>query len=516
VSGADKPDGVGKATSRKPIVYAGEKSDSSVVPGKLPNNGRSPAEAMEERELAKGNSDQPSAPRTQSRTRALSGLLAVRQAARRDRRVKFTSLLHHVTVELLCESFYALKRDAACGVDGITWREYEQDVHERLKALHDSVHSGRYRAKPVRRVYIPKADGSERPLGVTALEDKIVQAAIVQVLNAIYEQNFLGLSYGFRPGRGQHDALDALSVGIQNNRVRWILDVDIRAFFDTIDHEWMMCFLQHRIADRRVLGLIARWLRTGVIENGKRIPAKQGTPQGAPISPLLANIYLHYVMDLWVRKWRERTAQGEMIAVRYADDSVLGFEQREDAWRFRHALDTRLAQFNLTLHPEKTRLLRFGWFAIEDCKKRGEGKPETFDFLGFTHFCSQTKNGMFVVGRVTISKRMRTTLTEIRAQLHKRRHEPVSVIGQWLSRLFRGYCNYYHVPGNSRRLDAFRREIIGAWRHALKRRSQRHRLNWERMTALARLFIPYPRELPMHPHPITRFGVKTQGRSRMR
>jgi RNA-directed DNA polymerase len=380
----------------------------------------------------------------------------------------------------------------------------------------DKVHSGWYRAKPVRRAFVPKADGSERPLGVTALEDKIVQTAVVQVLNAIYEQNFLGLSYGFRPGRGQHEALDALSVGIQNSRVRWILDVDIRAFFDTIDHEWMMCFLQHRIADRRVLGLIARWLLTGVIENGKRIPAKQGTPQGAPISPLLANIYLHYVMDLWIWRWRGRTAQGEMIAVWYADDSVLGFEKREDAWSFRHALESRLAQFNLTLHPEKTRPLRFGWFAVEDCKKRGEGKPETFDFLGLTHLCSQTKNGMFVVGRMTISKRMRATLKEIRVQLHKRRHEPVPVIGQWLSRLFRGYCNYYHVPDNTRRLDAFRREIIGAWRHALKRRSQRHRLNWERMIVLAKLFIPYPRELPMHPHPITRFGVKTQGRSRMR
>lgn len=272
----------------------------------------------------------------------------------------------HVTVKLLRESFYALKRDAACGVDGITWREYEQHVHERLKALHDNVHSGRYRAKPVRRVYIPKTDGSERPLGVTALEDKIVQAAVVKVLEAIYEQNFLGLSYGFRPGRGQHDASDALSVRIQNAQVRWILDVDISAFFDTIDHDWMMCFLQHRIADKRVLGLVARWLRAGVLENGQRIPAKQGVPQGAPIPPLLANIYLHYVMDVWIRQWRGRTAAGEMIAVRYADDSVLGFEKHDDAWRFRHALEARLAQFHLMLNPEKTRLLRFGWFAAED------------------------------------------------------------------------------------------------------------------------------------------------------
>lgn len=516
MSGADKPDGAGKATSRASAVYANEKSDSPVVPEKLPNNGPGPAEVMEERGLAKGNSEQLSAPRTQSRTSALSGLPAVRQAARQDRRVKFTSLLHHVTVELLHESFYNLKRDAASGVDGILWREYEQDLLAKLKALHGKVHSGRYRAKPVRRVYIPKADGSERPLGVTALEDKIVQTAVVKVLEAIYEESFLGFSYGFRPGRGQHDALDALSVGIQKTRVRWILDVDIRAFFDTIDHEWMMCFLQHRIADKRVLGLIARWLRVGVIENGQRIPAKQGTPQGAPLSPLLANIYLHYVMDLWVRQWRARTAQGEMIVVRYADDSVLGFERLGEALVFQDALAARLAQFNLTLHPEKTRLLRFGWYAAEDRRNHGLGKPETFDFLGFTHFCSRSKNGMFEVGRVTISKRIRATLKEIRAQLHKRRHEPVPVIGQWLSRLFRGYCNYYHVPGNRRRLDIFRREIISAWRHALKRRSQRHRLNWERMTALARLFIPYPRELPMHPYPITRFGGKTQGRSRMR
>ncbi|WP_420801099.1 reverse transcriptase domain-containing protein [Pseudomonas chlororaphis] len=318
MSGRDKPDGAEKATSQKSAVYADEKSDSSVVPEKLPNNGPGSAEAMEERELAKGNSEQSSASRTQSRTSALSGLLAVRQAARQDRRVKFTSLLHHVTVELLRESFYSLKRDAACGVDGISWREYEQDLQEKLKTLHDKVHSGRYRAKPVRRVFVPKADGSERPQGVTALEDKIVQTAVVQVLNAIYEQNFLGLSYGFRPGRGQHDALDALSVGIQNSRVRWILDVDIRAFFDTIDHKWMMCFLQHRIADRRVLGLIARWLRTGVIENGKRVPTKQGTPQGAPISPLLANIYLHYV-DGFVDQamaWAYGTGRDDRRAVR--------------------------------------------------------------------------------------------------------------------------------------------------------------------------------------------------------
>jgi len=301
VSGRDNPDGAEKATSQKSAVYAHEKSDNSVVPEKLPNNELGSAEVMEERELAKGNSEQPSASRTQSRTSVLSGLLAVRQAARRDRRAKFTSLLHHVTVELLRESFYNLKRDAASGVDGLSWREYEQDLLTKLKVLHDKVHSGRYRAKPVRRVYIPKADGSERPLGVTALEDKIVQAQVVQVLNAIYEQNFLGLSYGFRPGRGQHDALDALSVGIQKTLVRWILDVDIRAFFDTIDHEWMMCFLQHRIADRRVLALIARWLRTGVLENGKRIPAKQGTPQGAPIFTT-ASQYLPALRDGFMGK----------------------------------------------------------------------------------------------------------------------------------------------------------------------------------------------------------------------
>ncbi|GAB3381838.1 group II intron reverse transcriptase/maturase [Azotobacter armeniacus] len=516
MSGADKPDGAGKATSRTPAAYAGEKSDNPIVPEKSSNKGLGPAETMEGRGLAKGNREPSSAPRTQSRPRALSGLPAIRRVARLDRRARFTALLHHITVELLHESFHALKREAASGVDGVSWRDYEQGLLPRLEALHRRVHTGRYRARPVRRVSIPKADGNERLLGVTALEDKIVQMAVARVLEAIYEEDFLGFSYGFRPGRGQHDALDALSVGIQTRRVRWILDVDIRSFFDSIDHDWMMCSLEHRIADRRILGLIARWLRTGVMENGRRIPARQGTPQGAPISPLLANIYLHYVMDLWGCQWRRRHARGDMIVVRYADDSVLGFESRAEAVRFHRALERRLADFGLTLHPGKTRLLRFGWFAVEDRRKRGEGKPETFDFLGFTHYCSRGRNGRFEVGRKTIRKRMAATLRDIRETLHRRRHEPIQALGCWLGRLYRGHCNYFHVPGNTRQVEAFRREIIGAWMHALRRRGQRHRLTWERLKALARVFIPYPRHLPMHPYPVVRFGVKTQGRSRMR
>lgn len=516
VSGADKPDGAGKATSRKSAVYADEKSDNSVVPRKSSNNGPCPAETMEGRGLAKGNREPSSALRTQSRAGALSGLPAIRRAARQDRRARFTALLHHITVQLLRESFYALKRDAASGVDGVSWRDYEQELLPKLRALHQRIHTGSYRSRPVRRVWIPKADGSERPLGVTAVEDKIVQAAVVKVLESIYEEDFLGFSYGFRPGRGQHDALDALSVGIQSRRIRWVLDVDIRAFFDTIDHDWLMCFLQQRIADRRILGLIARWLRTGVMEDGRRIPARQGTPQGAPISPLLANIYLHYVMDLWVRQWRRRYARSDMIMVRYADDSVLGFESRGEAQRFHQALERRFADFGLTLHSGKTRLLRFGWFAVEDRRKRGEGKPESFDFLGFTHYCSRGRNGWFEVGRRTIKKRMVATLKELRETLHRRRHEPIQALGRWLSRVYRGHCNYFHVPGNSRQVEAFRREAIGAWRHALMRRSQRHRLTWERMKVLAKAFLPYPRQLSMHPYPVVRFGVKTQGRSRMR
>lgn len=499
--------GARKANRRNLAVYADEKSDTFVVPTKSPNKGKVPAEAMEGRSVAKGNTDQPPAPRTPSRTSCASmGLEGVRNAASRDRRQRFTALLHHLTPTLLTESFYALKRNAAAGVDGVTWREYEALLPQRVHELHRQIHVGSYRARPSRRVFIPKSDGQLRPLGIAALEDKIVQQAVVTVLNAIYEQDFLGFSYGFRRGRGQHDALDALAFGINRRKVNWILDADIRAFFDEIDHAWMLRFLEHRVADRRLLRLIRLWLTCGVMENGSRVAAERGTPQGAVISPLLANIYLHYVLDLWVHQWRRRYAVGEVIVVRYADDSVFGFQKERTAQRFLAALRERLATFGLTLHRDKTRLIEFGRFAAACRRERGQqGRPETFDFLGFTHCCATDRNGRFRLLRLTVKKRMRTTLTTLRDALMRRRHEPPHVVGQWLRRVVQGYFNYHAVPGNLKRLDGFRSEVCRAWRHALLRRSQRHRLCWDRFNRLARRHIPNCRQA--HPYPEQRFAA---------
>jgi len=417
--------------------------------------------------------------------------------------MKFTALLHHVTPSLLVESFYDLKRDAAAGVDGVTWRDYEKVLYTRVHELHREIHIGAYRAQASRRVHIPKADGKLRPLGIAALEDKIVQQAVVKVLNMIYEEDFLGFSYGFRVGRGQHDALDALTTGITSQKVNWILDADIQAFFDSIDHEWMLRVLEHRIADRRILRLIRKWLKAGVLEDGRRIAAEKGTPQGAVISPLLANIYLHYALDLWANRWRQRHATGQVIIVRYADDSVIGFEHRADAERFLATLRERLAQFGLVLNPDKTRLIEFGRFAIKDREQRGDGKPETFDFLGFTHCCSQTRKGWFLVRRLTVKKRMRATLKAIRAKLRSMMHDPVSTVGTWLRSVVQGYFNYFAVPGNVYRLSSFRTDICRAWRRMLHRRSQRHTLSWERFNMLVKRYIPSVRTT--HPYPEERF-----------
>ncbi len=509
------PDGAGKVINRNPAVYVGEKSDTPVVSKKLPNKGK-PAEAVEKRGVAKGNVSQEPARRTQSRVSASMSLEGIRQAARRDKRVRFTSLMHHLTEERLYESFYALNRNAATGIDRMTWAEYERGLSTRLPELHDEIHAGRYRATASRRVYIPKADGSQRPLGIAALEDRLVQHAVTQLLNAIYEQDFLGFSYGFRQGKGQHDALDALTVGIQTRQIRWVLDADIRAFFDMIDHEWMMRFLEHRIADRRLLRLIRKWLVAGVFEEGRRIPSERGCPQGAVISPVLANIYLHYVYDLWVAQWRRRIAKGEVIVVRYADDSVMGFAYESEARQFLKALAKRLGQFGLELNVAKTRLIRFGRYAAEDCLKHGEGKPKTFDFLGFTHICGKNKKGFFEVKRLTVKKRMRATLKAVGQTLLRRRHEPVPVMGKWLGQVVRGYFAYFNVPGNEKRLDQFYQEVCRHWLHALRRRSQRHRMTWERLKTIARRYLLYPRQVPKHPYPSVRFDVTTQGRSRMR
>jgi group II intron reverse transcriptase/maturase len=415
--------------------------------------------------------------------------------------------MHHITVDLLRDSFYALKRNAAPGVDDMTWRQYEIDLEERLPDLHQRVHTGAYRAQPSRRTYIPKSDGRQRPLGIAALEDKLVQQAVVTVLNQVYEVDFVGFSYGFRPGRSQHDALDALWVGLVDKQVNWVLDADIQGFFDTIDHGWMEKFLQHRIADRRLLRLIRKWLRAGVSEDGQWSRTTVGTPQGAVASPLLANVFLHYVFDLWVHQWRIRHAHGEMIVVRYADDFVVGFQHRHEAEQFLHDLRERFEKFGLTLHPEKTRLIEFGRHAAADRRRRGERKPETFDFLGFTHYCGRTRrDGRFIVWRETIRKRLRAKLQAVKQALLRRRHQPLPELGNWLRGVVRGFFNYHAVPGNRDALKTFRREATRYWMHALRRRSQRRRLPWSRLNRIANRWLPRPRIL--HPYPSRRFYAK--------
>jgi group II intron reverse transcriptase/maturase len=420
--------------------------------------------------------------------------------------MKFTALLHHLTVDLLRESFYALKRKAAPGIDGVTWREYQTGLEDRLIDLHGRVHRGAYRAKPSRRAYIRKDDGRERPLGIAALEDKIVQQAVVTLLNAIYEEDFLGFSYGFRPGRSQHQALDALSVALTGKHVNYILDADIRGFFDSISHDWMLKFVQHRVADRRILRLIQKWLKAGVMEEGEWSETERGTPQGAVISPLLANIYLHYVFDLWVQAWRKKHARGDVVVVRYADDTVLGFQSQTEAGRFLEDFRERLGKFGLELHPDKTRRIEFGRYAELNRKRRGEGKPETFDFLGFTHISGKDRRGSFAVKRHTIGKRLRGKLRELQQQLRQRRHDRVAATGQWLRSVVQGYFNYYAVPGNLDGLQTFRYRLLRRWRTQLRRRSQRHRLRADRLGQLADRWLPVPRVL--HPWPALRFAAQ--------
>jgi group II intron reverse transcriptase/maturase len=477
---------------------------------KSPNKaGPSAAEGMEGKGLAEGNLRQQNAPRTPSREGAHSALERVRQAARRDRKMRFTALLHHVyNVEMLRVAFFSLKREAAPGVDGQTWRHYGEALEENLQDLSDRLKRGAYRAKPVRRVFIPKADGRQRPLGVTALEDKIVQRATVEVLNAIYETDFLGFSYGFRPGRSQHKALDALYTGLLTRKVNWVLDIDIRGFFDAIEHEWLVKFVEHRIADRRVVRLIQKWLNAGVLEDGQRTRSAVGTVQGGSISPLLANIYLHYVFDLWVQRWRRMQAHGDVIVVRFADDIVIGFQSKSDAERFWAELIERLRKFGLELHPEKTRLLEFGPFAAENRRRRGQGKPETFNFLGFTHICGKKRsNGRFTVVRQTIRKRLQAKLGEVKAELRRRMHEPIPKVGTWLRSIVGGHMRYYGVPMNSPALHVFRFQVGWLWHRALSRRSQKGRVLWDRMRRLIDRYLP-PAHI-CHPYPLRRLGVIT-------
>ena len=479
-----------------------------IVPTKQPNKGDgSPAEVVEGRPRTKENTQQPNLCRTPSRESRPSGLERVREAARKDGKQKFTALLHHVSIDLLRDSYFSLKKQAAPGVDGVTWEEYGRDLEARLADLHGRIHRGAYRAQPSRRVWIPKADGRQRPLGIAALEDKVVQSAVGTVLNQIWEEDFLGFSYGFRPGRSQHDALDALWVGIVRKKVKWILDLDIRSFFDKLQHSWLVQFVEHRVGDRRVVRLIQKWLRAGVMEQGQWSETKEGSPQGAVISPVLANLYLHYVLDLWVEAWRKKRARGDVIIVRYADDAVLGFEHREDAEQFLEQLRERLAKFGLELHPEKTRLIEFGRFATENRRKRGEGKPETFNFLGFTHICGTNyQTGKFTIHRKTIGKRMAAKLKEIRAQLRKRMHARLPGTGKWLQQVVRGYFQYHAIPGNSARMRAFRSDVLWSWLQTLRRRSQQHRMNWERF--IARLDPLLPPVQILHPYPDARFAAK--------
>ena len=453
--------------------------------------------------MIKENTHQPNTHSTQSGIRMSQGLKGVRKAARENKDRKFTALLHHLTRDLLRESFYSLKRNAAPGVDGMNWQEYETGLEDRLKDLHGRVHRGAYRAKPSRRVYIPKSDGRQRPLGVAALEDKLVQQGVATILNQIYEEDFLGFSYGFRPGRSQHQALDAIAVALSERKVNYVLDADIRGFFDNLDHGWMLKFVQHRVADPRIVRLVQKWMTAGVMEEGRWSETEMGTPQGSGISPLLANIYLHYVFDLWVNKWRKKYAYGDAVVVRYADDSVLGFQHQAEADRFLHDLRKRLGKFGLELHPDKTRRIEFGRFAEPNRKRRGEGRPETFDFLGFTHISAKDRNGNFTVRRKTIRKRLRVKLREIKQQLRIRMHDPVAQTGKWLKSVVQGYFNYHAVPGNIDSMQVFRERVTRLWRQSLLRRSQRHRLNWTRMHRLAERWLPTPRIL--HPWPRQRF-----------
>ena len=492
------------------------KSDSSVVPQKPPNKARaSAAEAVEGRGLAKGNPPERNASRTQRRTDAPSALERVREAARANRQQRFTALLHHVyDVGRLYGAYLALKREAAPGVDGETWQHYGENLEGNLRDLSARLKRGAYRAKPVRRAYIEKTDGRQRPLGIPTLEDKIVQRAVVEVLNAIYETDFLGFSYGFRPAKSAHLALDALAVGITTRRVNWVLDADIRSFFDTLEHGWLVKFIEHRVADRRIVRLIQKWLAAGVLEEGKRTQSEVGTVQGGSISPLLANLYLHYVFDLWVQQWRTRQARGDVVVVRYADDFVVGFQHRSEAERFLAALRERFAQFGLALHPDKTRLIEFGRFAAPNRRSRGEAKPQTFNFLGFTHCCAKTRKGGFMVLRQTMRQRLQAKLAEVKLELRRRMHLPLPEQGVYLCAVVGGHVRYYGVPSNGPSIGIFRKQVGWLWWRCLKRRSQSHHLPWRRMARYLRRWLP-PAHI-CHPQPLVRLGVITQGKSRMR
>lgn len=480
------------------------KSDKPIVPEKGANKGRGrprSAERLEGRGLAKGNSGEQTRFWTQGQVDLRHALDRIRKVARRDTDERFTALWHHVyNVNRLRQAYFALKRSAAPGVDEVTWHGYGERLEENLNDLGTRLQRGSYKARPVKRIYIPKPDGRERPIGITALEDKIVQRATVEVLNAVYEEEFLGFSYGFRPGRSPHDALDAVTVGIEQRKIRWVLDADIQGFFDTMDHDWIMRFVEHRIADRRVHRHIKKWLNAGVLEDDMWRSNDEGTPQGGVISPLLANLYLHYALDLWARSWRKRKARGQVIIVRYADDFIVGFQHKDDAERFHCELRERLGKFNLSLNEEKTRLIEFGRYADTNRRGRGSGKPETFNFLGFTHICGKTRRGRFCVLRRTMANKRRAKLAALAVEMRRRMHQPIAETGPWLHAVLLGHYQYYGVPRNLRALSAFRHHILILWRRMLRRRSHKNRhVTWTYMERLAAKWLPPPRIT--HPYP---------------
>jgi RNA-directed DNA polymerase len=496
----------GEGSGQTARVYVSEESHSGIVPMNHSNkDGTLSAESGEGRPLIKENAGQLNTYPTQTGKGVSQELAGVRKAAREKKEMKFTALRHHLTVDLLRESFYSLRRKAAPGVDGVTWQEYEDGLEDRLTDLHGRVHRGAYRAMPSRRVYIEKEDGRQRPLAVPAVEDKLVQQAVATILNQIYEEDFLGFSYGFRPGRSQHKALDALSYALLKKKVNYVLDADIRGFFDNLDKSWMVKFVEHRVADPRILRLIQKWLKAGVMEEGKWSDTQTGSPQGSVISPLLANIYLHYAFDLWVDVWRKKWAQGDVVVVRYADDIILGFQHQTEADCFLKIFRERLEKFGLELHPDKTRRIEFGRFAEQNRERRGKGKPETFDFLGFTHISGKNGLGRFMVRRTTIRKRMRAKLREVKQQLRERMHDPVPQTGQWLKSVVQGYFNYYAVPGNLASLGVFRDRVLALWWRTIRRRSQKRRIPWTRILVLAQRWLPQPRAL--HPFPDARFAA---------
>jgi group II intron reverse transcriptase/maturase len=443
--------------------------------------------------------------RMQDREGVLTHLERVGQRARERRQEKFVNLLSHIKVPLLREAFARLRKDAAPGVDGIVWQQYAENLDAKLLDLQDRVQRGSYHPQPVRRVHIAKSDGRTRPIGVPALEDKIVQQAARMLLEPIYEnREFLGFSYGCRPGRHQHKALDALYVAIMG-RTSWVLDADIRSFFDTIDHEWMKRFIEHRIGDKRMVRLLMKWLKAGVMEGQKIHDVHEGTPQGGIVSPLLANVFLHYAVDLWVNQWRKTQARGEVRIVRYVDDVVITFQLEGDARTMKRMLAERLARFGLELHPEKTRVIRFGRFARENAHLDGRARPETFDFLGFTHICAEAlKSHRFRLARRTSRKKRMAKLAALGHEIRKRRHEPISEQHEWLNAVLRGHYNYYGVPGNFPALRSFRSRVRWSWYRALQSRSQRARWSIAKLQEFQRRF-PLAQARITQESPLTRF-----------